>query len=1564
MESSNHTDHLAKKRPLTILSKANYEQWFYLAELYFESKDQEFVLTTNSIEYASYAMAQPAGATGPATIMQDEDKRKKHKKADAEARYIIMICVDEFDQEAIRTIKDAKSTWTYLQKKYTDTRASVSSRYLVELTTFKMAEGVLIEEAWIQIKRIRSKVVAAKKEMADSFDEAELFQILLRALPKEYEALRDSMTAYQGPVDEKLRMLQDKEDRMISEGSALVAYRKGGAQGQRNQQIKLACYLCEDDHVILECPHLAGAKNWTKTAIRESRKKSRPISRRIEPTSSARKHTKAKPHAYAADEVEETNSSEYESASGDEEVGEEVAAFTKDYQSRTKLPNPSWIADTGASSHMTDQPKLFRGPLVSIKQRTIRVGGGMLYADHMGTAIVSVKGGKELRLANTLLVPSLGVNLVSGRKMVAAIGSEGILDKNQLTFWDRNKIIIASAKWSHGIYLISEIGNGKQEAAYSTFEDSPFEYETACPATSEMVLDPSIVQSEELIQSSDDQQPDNDVTDNDQKSYDLWHRRFAHFGSAKLKCLHKVTTMKTPIRVPAIKNLCRCCELTKKRNRISKHLSPWKEERLELVQIDISGPFPESLNGNKWFLEIIDNATRKVWTIPMKTKNQAIPELEKWAAQAELQTGCKLRGIRADNAPELVQIIDQFARSRGIAPEYTITYKSSQNGGVERSIQTANEATRVMLKDSEMPIEFWDEAAEAGAYLRNRLPVGLQNEKPSPEEAWSGEKPSVDHIKVWGCVCYGFVDRKSHPQGTRRDKLMDNGREAVFMGYVDQTTKQYKIYAPDLGYVTRSSVVRFDENKPGGSIALNMRKDPSVPRKDPTPIGRLQGTPNVLALRKPVGRPKRIVEAPTTRLGVPSKFSPLEIKGDQDDSLTPESPQEPEVVTPPLKRGRGRPRKAPIPQIKVVKRPVGRPTNRVRSPPPDQQVTERNRQPSIEELPDEDDRMDVQPTTRNDVLPVDSNGMLIHHIPEPVTGKRSREEDDSEDNDRERQKVKALVAHFMGEYGQQTGYAGTIDDTLSVSQQGSIPLPLTYRQAINDPVHGAKWKEATQREVRELTANGTFEETDSPRHGQGNLVSTKWVFTIKRHPDGSIDRYKARLVARGFSQVHGIDYTETFAPTVRMDTLRTLLAMVAHYDWECHTVDVNNAFTESPLDEKILISAPDGIPLPKGRCLWARKSLYGLKQAGRNWNKRCNSALKKLGFVQSLADPCLFTHGERRIILVVHVDDMAVAAPKLEDIKWFKSKLSGMFKIKDLGEIGKILGVRVTRNRMNRTLILDQAQYMEEVCKRSGVTTARKKPPPIPLNGFDKIQKATDDDERTDRHEYQQIIGGLLYGGLHTRPDIATAIGKLSQFLSDPTKAHAEALTELLHYVMGTLNWGIIFGEEDQKIKAYSDADWANDRIDRKSITGGVIMFNGGPLCWYSRKQKTVSTSSTEAEYIALASMAKQGQWLAQIVRDMGCGDRLGDSPEMVEMYGDNTGSLALVKNPHLHERSKHIDICHHYTRDLAEQGRLRITYVNTKDMVADGFTKPLKRPDFAKFVEQLGMVNCGAVGA
>ncbi len=333
------------------------------------------------------------------------------------------------------------------------------------------------------------------------------------------------------------------------------------------------------------------------------------------------------------------------------------------------------------------------------------------------------------------------------------------------------------------------------------------------------------------------------------------------------------------------------------------------------------------------------------------------------------------------------------------------------------------------------------------------------------------------------------------------------------------------------------------------------------------------------------------------------------------------------------------------------------------------------------------------------------------------------------------------------------------------------------------------------------------------------------------HVDGSLDKLKARLVTRGFSQIHGVDYEDTFAPTVKFDTLRVFLAIAAMEDLELHQVDVNNAFTESFLKETIYMFPPPGVKVKPGCVLRVLRSLYGLKQAARDWHDRCVTALSELGFAQCAADPCLLIHRSKGIMLLLYVDDIVIACKSLSNIKWFKHEFRCVFKVKDLGEMKKILGIQITRNRKARTLRMDQTHYLHDVLERLNMKQDKHKATDLPMNGYDALRPAGPEDVRIDQHEYQQAIGSLMYAAIHTRPDIAFALNRLSQYLSDSAEHHGHALKKLMRYVRSTIDLGITYGVSgSMELVGYSDSDYASDRLDRKSILAYIYMLGGGPV--------------------------------------------------------------------------------------------------------------------------------------
>jgi hypothetical protein len=216
-----------------------------------------------------------------------------------------------------------------------------------------------------------------------------------------------------------------------------------------------------------------------------------------------------------------------------------------------------------------------------------------------------------------------------------------------------------------------------------------------------------------------------------------------------------------------------------------------------------------------------------------------------------------------------------------------------------------------------------------------------------------------------------------------------------------------------------------------------------------------------------------------------------------------------------------------------------------------------------------------------------------------------------------------------------------------------------------------------------------------------------------------------------------------------------------------------------------------------------------------------------------------------------------------------------------------------------------------------------------------------------------------MYAMVHTRPNIAFVLGKLSQYMQDPSEKHWIYLKALMRYIRSTIHIRLRFGHGGSpKLMVYTDADWAGQKSDRKSTSGGVAMLYGGPISWLSKVQRSVATSSTESEYIAQSTNAKTTQWLAQVLRDIGSPNLIDNDGKTVQMLADNQGAIALAKNPHLHQRSRHIDICYHYVRDLVSKGKVKIDYIPTAKMVADGFTKPLERIAFERFKDQLGMID------
>ena len=468
-----------------------------------------------------------------------------------------------------------------------------------------------------------------------------------------------------------------------------------------------------------------------------------------------------------------------------------------------------------------------------------------------------------------------------------------------------------------------------------------------------------------------------------------------------------------------------------------------------------------------------------------------------------------------------------------------------------------------------------------------------------------------------------------------------------------------------------------------------------------------------------------------------------------------------------------------------------------------------------------------------------------------------------------------------------------------------------------------------------------------------NLVKSKWVYKRKLGSEGEIIKYKARLVAKGYSQIKGIDYDETFSPVARFESVRTLLALAAQNDLHVHQMDVTSAFLNGELQEDIYMSQPEGY-VCKGKedlVCKLKRSIYGLKQSSRCWNSSLNSYLKKLNFVQSVCDPCIYVKGtENPLILAVYVDDIILICKSASEIQSVKCNLMNQYKMSDLGQLKYFLGVKVDQNVKNGTIFLSQSAYAERLINKFGMSEANPVKTPIEPNF--KFDAVNDDNRLSDPVEYQSVIGSLLYLATKTRPDICFAVGKLARYCSNPSKVHWLAAKGVIRYLKGTVNYGLLYSRSEAgTCVGFSDADWAGDLTDRKSTSGYTFQMSGASVSWLSSKQTCVALSTAEAEYLALSKAAQEAIWLQQFLASLKfpC-----DEPMLI--HEDNQAAISISKEFVCSKRTKHIDIKFHYVRDQVNDNKIVIDYCSSSEMVADILTKGLTYDKFAKFRKMLGL--------
>ncbi|KAH9160197.1 hypothetical protein LEN26_001980 [Aphanomyces euteiches] len=506
-----------------------------------------------------------------------------------------------------------------------------------------------------------------------------------------------------------------------------------------------------------------------------------------------------------------------------------------------------------------------------------------------------------------------------------------------------------------------------------------------------------------------------------------------------------------------------------------------------------------------------------------------------------------------------------------------------------------------------------------------------------------------------------------------------------------------------------------------------------------------------------------------------------------------------------------------------------------------------------------------------------------------------------------------------------------------------------------------KWEAAMDKEYNSLLENGTWILVERPNDRV--VINNKWLYKIKRDREGNL-RYKARLVIKGYEQIEGMDFDETFAPVVRFETLRFFLLYSAMREWKLRQYDFVTAFLNADMDDfDVYMEQPRGRVI-KGNeqmvCL-LQKSLYGLHQAPREWNSLLHCYLLTLGFERCEKDYGLYVKWVEEnsmndvIYLTIYVDDLVLLGED-ELVHPIECLLTTKFKITQMGDLRYLLGIEIDYIP-GEWLIFSQANFIRDIIRKFGnlnmnpidTPQGKEKDPP---------GRGQEDDFVDEAYPYRSLVGCLQYLVTGSRLELANVVRTLAKYLNNYTMAHWKLAIRVLKYLVGTVNHGLAFDIKEALkydglcVETWVDSDWANDETDRKSITGYVTKVNGCTISSKSEKQDIIGTSTCHAETIAASTAARDIRWIEQLMDEC----YLSHAPSSLII--DNHGAERLCNYPGNHKRTKLIEVRHLYVRECVEKYGLKTFIVASDSNLADMNTKGPSRERFLEMKTEIGIVD------
>lgn len=732
---------------------------------------------------------------------------------------------------------------------------------------------------------------------------------------------------------------------------------------------------------------------------------------------------------------------------------------------------------------------------------------------------------------------------------------------------------------------------------------------------------------------------------------------------------------------------------------------------MELLHMDVAGPFDEGLDGSRYGLTIVDDSTGWIEIIPIPRRQGFVIESLRFFLDHNERPERMCRRIRLDRIPEQVGEEMKFLLfSRAIQAEVTGVDQHQQNGVAERAHKTIYDRVGPTLAHAKLPSKFWPEIARTAAYLSNRSPSSRLHM--TPYQAWYGEKPDLSRLRVIGSKGEYLIPPK------QRKKLTEpRTRPCILLGYEGNTN--YRILLED-GRIVGTPNAEFQEVLMTPSTQTIQDVGAKIYGLPEAPAAAAGGSMTVGLLNQPsvsIRQASVPASGRHTSVAAPEQATPE--TSDEDLQILPRAGTKDPQALPWASNGDSQvlPR-AGTEDSQILPRASDENSQTM------SQSSDNDSQP-IAEQGDitlspfrSDDAFESFPeTSQGDESPPDGDQQRDDARHDQASGERQRYPRLRLDRSVHRERQETLERHpeLRVRFSQATSdtsdsseeeelalmnvpEGNVIPTFLTVAAEDTEPFePKTLYQAKND-ASWAEWEKAMLEEFSSLKQNKTWELVDPP--GDRRILSGKWVFKLKRGPHGEVIRHKSRWVVRGFTQEEGVDYDETFASVVKPMSYKALFAIAAALDLEIEQMDVKTAFLYGNIDHEIYVEQPhhmtDGTP----KVCKLRKALYGLKQAPRIWYQTLTNFLRNLGFEPINADLGIFVRSN--MYIAVYVDDLLIVGPSIAEIKRIKRALRNRFHMTDLGPCSYYLGMSIRRDRQNRILYLNQEAYIDKVIQQFG----------------------------------------------------------------------------------------------------------------------------------------------------------------------------------------------------------------------------------------------------------------------